>query len=148
MPLITPDTNVYQELTEGEKYYISAYKVYDDVRLVVMPPLSMSRAGDVDGKWSWPTPRCDFALFRIYDHGRPVSGAKCLDVCLDGYTSGAFMMTIGYPRLTERYVSSVDARFREGVSLPLTNSIRGARLEIMRLGMDAGWINVRSEGCF
>ena len=128
----------------GEKYYISAYKVYDDVRLVVMPPLSMSRAGDVDGKWSWPTPRCDFALFRIYDHGRPVSGAKCLDVCLDGYTSGAFMMTIGYPRLTERYVSSVDARFREGVSLPLTNSIRGARLEIMRLGMD-GNPSVRSK---
>ncbi len=119
----------------GEKYYISAYKVYDDVRLVVMPPMSMTSAGEVGGKWSWPAPRCDFALFRIYDHGRPVSGAKCLDVCLDGYSSGDFTMTIGYPKLTERHVPSAVARFREGVSLPLTNSIRGARLEIMRLAM-------------
>lgn len=128
----------------GEKYYISAYKVYDDVRLVVMPPLSMTRAGGSDGKWSWPTPRCDFALFRIYDHGRPVSGARCLDVCLDGYSSGAFTMTIGYPVLTDRYVSSATARFRENVSLPLANSIRKARLEIMRQGM-AGDPSVRSK---
>ena len=60
----------------GAKYYIAAYKVYDDVRLVVMPPLSLARMGGEDGKWSWPAHRCDFALFRIYDHGKPVSGAK------------------------------------------------------------------------
>ena len=120
----------------GERYYISAYKVYDDVRLVVMPPLAMARCGGADGKWSWPAQRCDFALFRIYDNGRPVSGAKCLGVSLDDFSCGDFTMTIGYPRITERHISSVDARFREGVSLPLTNSIRGARLEILKIAMD------------
>ena len=53
-------------------------------------------------------------------------------------------MTIGYPVLTDRYVSSATARFRENVSLPLANSIREARLEIMRQGM-AGDPSVRSK---
>lgn len=116
----------------GAKYYIAAYKVYDDVRLVVMPPLSLARMGGEDGKWSWPAHRCDFALFRIYDHGKPVSGAKTLDVSLDGYSEGSFAMTIGFPNFTERFLPSAGMRFREEVALPLTNSLRGARLEIMK----------------
>ena len=108
----------------GAKYYIAAYKVYDDVRLVVMPPLSLARMGGEDGKWSWPAHRCDFALFRIYDHGKPVSGAKTLDVSLDGYSEGSFAMTIGFPNFTERFLPSAGMRFREEVALPLTNSLR------------------------
>ena len=116
----------------GAKYYIAAYKVYDDVRLVVMPPLSLARMGGEDGKWSWPAHRCDFALFRIYDHGKPVSGAKTLDVSLDGYSEGSFAMTIGFPNFTERFLPSAGMRFREEVALPLANSLRSARLEIMK----------------
>ena len=120
---------------EGAKYYIAAYKVYDDVRLVVMPPLSLARMGGEEGKWSWPACRCDFALFRIYDHGKPVSGAKTMEVSLDGYSEGSFAMTLGFPRFTERFLPSAGMRFREEVALPLTNSLRGARLEIMRRAM-------------
>ncbi len=116
----------------GAKYYISAYKVYDDVRLVVMPPLSMTRLGGENGKWAWPAHRCDFALFRIYDNGKPVYGAKTLDVCLDGYSKGSFTMTMGFPRATDRFQPSVGMRFREDVALPLSNSLKGARLEIMK----------------
>ena len=116
----------------GAKYYISAYKVYDDVRLVVMPPLSLSRMGGEEGKWSWPAYRCDFALFRIYDNGKPVFGAKTLDVCLDGYTKGSFTMTMGFPRSTERFLPSAGMRFREDVALPMANSLKGARLEILK----------------
>ena len=115
------------------KYYISAYKVYDDVRLVVMPPLVYASMLEMlTGKWSWPAHRCDFALFRIYDHGKPVSGEKTLDVSLDGYSEGSFAMTIGFPNFTERFLPSAGMRFREEVALPLTNSLRGARLEIMK----------------
>ncbi|MBR5660152.1 MAG: S46 family peptidase [Bacteroidales bacterium] len=116
----------------GTKYYIAAYKVYDDVRLVVMPPLALARMGGEEGKWSWPAHRCDFALFRIYDNGKPVSGAKTLDVSLDGYSEGSFTMTLGFPRFTERFLPSAGMRFKEDVALPLTNSLRGARLEIIR----------------
>lgn len=116
----------------GQRFFIAAYKVYDDVRLVVMPPLSLARMGGEEGKWSWPAHRCDFALFRIYDNGKPVSGAKTLDVSLDGYTEGSFAMTLGFPRFTERFLPSAGMRFRENVALPLSNSIRGARLEILK----------------
>ena len=116
----------------GRKYFISAYKVYDDVRLVVMPPLAMARFGGEKGKWAWPSHRCDFALFRLYEDGKPVYGAKTLDVCLDGYSEGSFTMTIGFPGATERFLPSAGMRFKEEVALPLRNNLRESRLAILK----------------
>lgn len=120
----------------GEKYCVSAYKVYDDVRLVAAPPVSIGYFGGDTDNWEWPRHNCDFAIYRIYENGRPVTREKSLTISLNGYQQGSFAMTIGYPAYTNRYSSSAETAFEQNVALPTGNDIRGKQIEIIRKWME------------
>lgn len=121
----------------GEKSYISVYKVYDDIRLVAAPPLSIGYFGGETDNWAWPRHNCDFAMYRIYENGRPANTGKSLKVSLRGYQPGSFAMVIGYPGTTNRYCSSSEVDYQQAVSLPITNKIRGKQMDIVRDLMNA-----------
>ncbi|MBE6236185.1 MAG: S46 family peptidase [Bacteroidales bacterium] len=132
---------------KGKKYYMSLYEVYRDVRLVAAPPVSSAAfGGDIDN-WEWPQHKCDFTMYRIYTSpdGRPAEyspqnipmvPAKKLDISLEGYTEGDFVMVIGYPGSTDRYSSSFETNFKEKVKHPITNRLRGDQMAIIREWMD------------
>lgn len=126
----------------GSKYYMALYEVYRDVRLVAAPPVSIAAfGGDVDN-WEWPQHKCDFALYRVYagKDGRPadysednvpLKPSRCLSISTSGYKPGDFTMVIGYPGRTDRYSSSHKLAYQKDISLPISNEIRGAQMEIM-----------------
>ncbi len=121
----------------GSRYYMALYEVYDDVRLVAAPPVSIAAfGGDVDN-WEWPQHKCDFALYRIYKDGVPLNPRRHLQISRSGYAPGDFAMVIGYPGRTDRYSSSAKISFEQNVSLPISNRIRGRQMEIIRRWMDA-----------
>ena len=120
----------------GEKYYMSAYKVYTDLRLVAAPPQSIGYFGGNQDNWQWPRHNCDFTIYRIYEDGKPVTREKSLRVSLAGYKPGSFAMVIGYPGKTDRYASSAEVNFQEKVNLPVSNEIRGGQMRIIRKWMD------------
>ena len=121
----------------GEKYYMSVYKTYTDLRLVAAPPQSIGCFGGNQDNWRWPRHNCDFTIYRIYEDGKPVTREKNLKISLKGYNPGSFTMVIGYPGKTDRYASSAEINFQEKVSLPVSNSIRGGQMGIIRKWMDA-----------
>ena len=121
----------------GEKYYMSVYKTYTDLRLVAAPPQSIGYFGGNQDNWRWPRHNCDFTIYRIYEDGKPVTREKNLKISLKGYNPGSFTMVIGYPGKTDRYASSAEINFQEKVSLPVSNSIRGGQMGIIRKWMDA-----------
>ena len=121
----------------GEKYYMSVYKTYTDLRLVAAPPQSIGYFGGNQDNWRWPRHNCDFTIYRIYEDGKPVTREKNLKISLKGYNPGSFTMVIGYPGKTDRYASSAEINFQEKVSLPVSNSIRGGQMDIIRKWMDA-----------
>ena len=127
---------ILSSMWAGEKYYISVYKVYTDLRLVAAPPQSIGYFGGNQDNWTWPRHNCDFTIYRIYENGQPVTREKSLKVSLDGYYPGSFTMVIGYPGRTDRYSSSAEIDFQERVSLPVSNSIRGGQMGIIRKWMD------------
>ena len=127
---------ILSSMWAGEKYYMSAYKVYTDLRLVAAPPLSIGYFGGNQDNWTWPRHNCDFAMYRIYEDGKPVTKEKSLKISLGGYHPGSFAMVIGYPGKTDRYASSAEVDFQERVSLPLSNEIRGGQMGIIRKWMD------------
>ena len=51
---------------EGNKYYLTTYRDYHDVRLVFALPKSMGKFGGETDNWMWPRQTCDFSVFRIY----------------------------------------------------------------------------------
>ena len=121
----------------GEKYYMSVYKVYTDIRLVAAPPVCIGYYGGDEDNWEWPRHNCDFALYRIYENNKPVTREKSLKISLAGYYPGSFAMVIGYPGRTDRYASSAEIDYQEKVNLPYSNDIRGHQMEIIRKWMDA-----------
>ena len=121
----------------GEKYYLSLYKTYTDIRLVGAPPVNVAAFGGDEDNWEWPQHKADFALYRIYDHGEPLQTPWHLRVSQEGYREGDYAMVIGYPGRTDRYSSSYKVDFQERVTLPVTNRLRGNQMEIVRKWMDA-----------
>ena len=132
----------------GEKYYMALYDVYEDLRLVAAPPVSVAAFGGDTDNWEWPQHKCDFAMYRVYmsPEGKPASYSKDnvplkplrkLDISLDGYKPGDYTMVIGYPGRTNRYASSLETDYQERVTLPIANELRRNQMEIMRRWMDA-----------
>ena len=127
---------ILSSMWAGEKYYMAVYKVYTDLRLVAAPPLSIGYFGGSKDNWTWPRHNCDFAIYRIYEDGVPVTREKSLKVSLSGCSQGSFAMVIGYPGKTDRYASSAEIDFQERVNLPVSNRIRGEQMEVI-----SGWMN-------
>lgn len=121
----------------GSKYYMALYKVYDDVRLVAAPPVSIAAfGGDIDN-WEWPQQKCDFAMYRVYENGEPWHPDRWLNINRNGIKEGDFTMVMGYPGRTDRYASGARVHFLTEVSLPVSNEVRGAQMAILKRHMDA-----------
>ncbi len=116
----------------GQKYYLSLYKKYTDIRLVGAPPVSVAAFGGDEDNWEWPQHKADFALYRIYDHGEPLHSPWHLRLSEKGFKEGDYAMVIGYPGRTDRYSSSYKVDYQERVERPVTNRLRGSQMEIVR----------------
>ena len=101
----------------GNEFWLSVYRDYYDVRLVFAPPSSVGKFGWDEDNWEWPRHTGDFSVFRIYADKEnlpaeyspdnvPYRPAYVAPISLDGYREGSFCMTLGYPGMTERYLSS------------------------------------------
>lgn len=109
---------------EGNRYFLTTYRDFEDVRLVFALPKSMGKFGGETDNWMWPRQTCDFSVFRIYVDPKtggpakyskdnvPYHPKKWAPVSLQGYVPGSFSMTIGYPGSTNRYLSSYGIRER------------------------------------
>ena len=51
---------------EGNRYYVTTYRDFTDLRLVFTIPKSMGKFGGETDNWMWPRQTCDFSVFRIY----------------------------------------------------------------------------------
>lgn len=127
----------------GEKYYMSLYEVYPDVRLVAAPGVSIaSFGGDVDN-WEWPQHKGDFAMYRIYaapdgspaeysPENVPLSPRYSFAISTDGYSEGDFTLIMGYPDATGRYSSSFAVKDDIYRINPITVGMKEDRIRIIR----------------
>ena len=134
---------------EGNAYYATTYRRFDDVRLVFTLPKSMGKFGGETDNWMWPRQTCDFSVFRIYadpktngpatykEENVPFHPMKWITVSTEGYKDGDFAMVMGTPGSTERYLSSYGIQeMRDCVNDPM-QQVRGVKQEVMKRHMDA-----------
>lgn len=133
---------------EGNEFWLSVYRDFNDVRLVFAPPSSVGKFGWDTDNWVWPRHTGDFCVFRIYaDHkNRPADYSPdnvpyhpeyVAPISLDGYKEGSFCMTIGYPGSTERYLSSFGIEEMMNNSNQAQIDIRGVKQAIWKREMDS-----------
>lgn len=135
---------------EGNKYYLTTYRDFNDVRLVFAIPKSMGKFGGETDNWMWPRQTCDFSVFRIYcdpKTGKPASYSKdnvpyhpevYARISKDGYKEGDFSMTMGYPGSTERYLSSF------GIQL-MRDAVNAPRYQVRTIRQDAMLKHMRAD---
>ena len=128
---------------EGNRYFLTTYRDFNDVRLVFALPKSMGKFGGETDNWMWPRQTCDFSVFRIYvdpktggpakysKNNVPYHPKKWAPVSLQGYVPGSFSMTIGYPGSTNRYLSSYGIRERRDAENEPRYKTREIKQDIM-----------------
>jgi hypothetical protein len=133
---------------EGNRYYVTTYRDFRDLRLVFTIPKSMGKFGGETDNWMWPRQTCDFSVFRIYADPKtngpaeyskdnvPYHPEHWARVSNDGYQEGSFSMTMGYPGSTSRYLSSYGIRERYEQNA-IRAQVRGIKQEVMKRHMDA-----------
>lgn len=132
----------------GNEFYLFVYEVFEDVRLVGVPPWGIGKFGADTDNWMWPRHKGDFCLFRVYTDkdGKPAKYSKDnipmkpkhhLPVSIKGVKKGDFAMILGYPGSTERYMTSHGVKMIIDKTAPAIIEIRAKKLEIMREDMDA-----------
>ena len=133
---------------DGNAYYMFVYIVYKDVRLVGAPPSSIGKFGADTDNWMWPRHTSDFSLFRIYmsPDGKPAEYSKDnvpfkpkhhLPISLKGVKKDDFVMIMGYPGTTDRFLTSYGVQNAINLKNPTIVQIRNRKLEIMRESMNA-----------
>ena len=134
---------------EGNKYYCTTYRDFNDVRLVFTVPKSMGKFGGETDNWMWPRQTCDYSVFRIYADPKTNGPAKYAKdnvpyhpkswapVSMQGYKPGDFCMIMGYPGSTSRYLSSYGIQERhDAINAPRVQ-VRGVKQEVMLRHMRA-----------
>ncbi|MFP4064350.1 MAG: S46 family peptidase [Bacteroidales bacterium] len=130
------------------QYLLFVYQDYADVRLVGAPPNSIGQFGGDEDNWEWPNHNADFALFRVYmqsdgqpsesfnEQNIPYEPAHYFPVALTGLDEGDFVMAMGYPGITSRYLTSYEIEEEMEVGNKIRADIRGKRQEIWKEAME------------
>ncbi|TCO07915.1 S46 family peptidase [Natronoflexus pectinivorans] len=125
----------------GNQYFMVAYEVFNDVRMVGVPPSSIGKYGYDTDNWMWPRHTGDFALFRVYadadgnpaEYSRdniPYQPKHHLPISIKGYEKGDYAMTLGYPGSTQRYLSSWGIEERMNIFNQTLIDVRGVKQDI------------------
>ena len=132
----------------NNEYYLSVYEIFEDVRLVGTPPISVGKFGGDTDNWVWPRHTGDFTIFRIYADSlnRPAKySAENVPYRANNYLKinakekheGDFVMLMGYPGTTNEYLPSFAVEATQDVFDPIVVSARGKSIDIIKERMRA-----------
>lgn len=131
-----------QAIFGSNRYIMSVYSVYSDVRMVAAPPFAIGKFGGNEDNYSWPRHTGDFAVLRVYagkenqpaNHSKdnvPYKPSKFLNISLKGAVENEFAMIAGFPGTTREYIPSFALDkiiYGENVE---RIAIRGEKMKIM-----------------
>ncbi len=136
----------------GTEYYLFVEEVFDDIRLVGVPPLSVGAFGGTTDTWKWPRHSGDFGLFRIYvdrktnkpngyeSHNIPYKPTDHAQISLKGVKENDFVMTLGFPNKTEVHETSYGLELLIDKLNAHKANLRKTKLNIMKSAMDTSLI--------
>ncbi|MGQ9798434.1 MAG: S46 family peptidase [Ignavibacterium sp.] len=106
-------------LYNGGKYSLYGYKVYDDIRLVFVPELSVAKLGGDYDNFTYPRYGLDCAFLRAYENDKPVKTNFYFKWNLDGVVEDQPVFVVGNPGRTDRINTMAQIEFERDVRYPM-----------------------------
>lgn len=130
-----------EEFFLGSEYRLFRYLELRDLRLVYAPPSSIGEYGGEIDNWMWPRHTGDFAVLRAYvspegasaDHDPkniPYRPRAHFPVSTQGVRPSSFVMVVGYPGRTHRYLPASEVSRQLEQVLPAVRTLYGEWIEI------------------
>ena len=106
-------------LYQGAEYWLYQYKKYTDMRLVFAPEQQIAFFGGDPDNFTYPRYDIDFALFRVYENGKPVESNNYLKWNAKGAGDGELVFVSGHPGSTSRLQTMTQIETERDDNLPL-----------------------------
>lgn len=131
----------------GTQLFLEVYEIYQDVRIVAMPPLSLGKFGGETDNWVWPRQSADFAILRVYGNSKneslkysiantPITPTNHLELSLQGYEENEFAMVLGFPASTKQFLTSRALKQIVEVNNYHGIKIRDAKMNVIKTAMN------------
>ncbi len=115
-------------LYQGSEYWLYRYKKYTDVRLVFAPSQQIAFFGGDPDNFTYPRYDLDFALFRVYENGKPVNSNNYLKWDAQGPEDNELVFVSGNPGFTGRSDTVAQLKLLRDRMFPVTIQILNRRL--------------------
>lgn len=139
-------TDVYaavKEMLGGTKYVLFVSRIFNDVRLVGVPPVALGKFGGDRDNWMWPRHTADFTFLRIYGdengnpadfstENKPLATPYHIQVSTEGVVENDFVFILGYPGGTDRYSTSFEVQERQNIINKIRYKVRTEKLNVMQ----------------
>jgi hypothetical protein len=112
-------------LYQGGEYWLYQYKKYTDMRLVFAPEQQTAFFGGDPDNFTYPRYDIDFALFRVYENGKPVKNHDYLKWNAKGAGDGELVFVSGNPGSTSRDETMAQIETERDYNLPLVQKSLG-----------------------
>ncbi|TAM82968.1 MAG: S46 family peptidase [Acidobacteria bacterium] len=115
----------------GSEYWLYRYKKYTDVRLVFAPSQQIAFFGGDPDNFTYPRYDLDFALFRVYESGKPIESNNYLRWDAKGPVADALVFVPGNPGSTGRQDTVAQLQVLRDKTFPLVIQIINHRLAVL-----------------
>ncbi len=119
-------------LYQGSEYWLYRYKKYTDLRLVFAPEQQIAFFGGDPDNFTYPRYDIDFALFRVYENGKPVDSQNYLKWNTQGAKDGDLVFVSGNPGSTSRLDTLAQIETLRDDILPLALKTLGRRRDVAK----------------
>lgn len=92
-------------LYNGGEYWLYSYKQYRDVRLVMAPEKQIAFYGGSHDNFTYPRYDLDFAIFRVYENGKPLNSKNYIKFSDERPKEGELIFVSGHPGKTRRNIT-------------------------------------------
>jgi hypothetical protein len=133
-------------LYQGGEYWLYRYKKYTDIRLVFAPEQQIAFYGGDPDNFTYPRYDLDFAVFRIYENGQPVTGHDFLRWKSEGAADGELVFVSGHPGSTSRLETVAQLETARDLIFPTSIEVVTRRLAVLARYSATGGEAARQAG--